>query len=702
MGKKKKRKKKAQSSKMSQTKAKRPEKTSTTQAAPPLSIPSNTYPAFQVPPSRWAWEKRWPWVLALFGFLLYANTLGHLYTLDDNLVIHGHKYVEQGVAGLSKIWTTPFTYGATQHNDRGYRPVVLSFFALETELFGKKAFFLQHLLHILFYVLTAWFLFWLLRRMFWKQGPLFPVVVSLLYIAHPLHTEVVANLKSLDEIFGFLFGFVLPMLLFFRFLDGQAKQHKWIALAFVSFAVGLFSKENVITYLVIIPLTLYVFSELSWRQIARWCWPLIAITAGFLWVRESVLNSYPMPTYDKMQNVLMGASSWVEQYSTAMLVMFKYLWLLSFPHPLAWDYSYKEITLVNWSDIRVLASIAIHCGMLGYALLHIRRKQVYAYAILFYLTVISVNSNLFVMTNCTLGERFLYAPSLGFAIAVTVFFFQFFQLDGRSLKAQKRAPVLWILVVVLAAYGFKTYTRNADWKDTLSLSLADVKTNPNSVRVQSTLAAVYITLAKKESDPKRRRDLYSRILPIAQKVLSIHPTHQEASYILGIAYHAVGQLNASEKAFQAHLKRYPKDVKVLNNLGGIYYFKKEYKRALSYFERFVKLHPKDAKAINNLGVITLHQLKDPDGAMRYFQRAIRIQPSYGEPYKRMGDAWARKGKLFKAIGWFRKAAQVEPKRWGHLLKNLGPFLRQNWRAPKNFKRLWMNKLKSSTPSKRRR
>jgi tetratricopeptide (TPR) repeat protein len=612
--------------------------------------------------------------MALFGFALYANTLGHLYALDDNLVIYGHKYVEQGIHGIKGIFSTPFTYGTSEINDRGYRPIVLLTFALEIQLFGKNAFFPQHLTQVLLYSFLALFLFLLLRRLFIGWSMLFPVVVSLLYIAHPIHTEVVANLKSRDELMGFLFGFVLTLYALCLAIDSNKRKYLWFG--FVFFLIGIFSKENVITYLVIIPLTLFMFTKLSLRQILALCWPLVLIVGFYLGVREYVLSQYPTPPYDMMQNILMGASSQIERYSTAMLVMLKYLGLLLVPHPLAWDYSYNQIPLTALHDWRVWLSVLLHTAMLGFALWKIWYRDIYAYAILFYLTTMSINSNLFVMTNCTLGERFLFAPSLGFCIALSAGFFAIYRRAKPAIQHQRGLQLATLISIVLILYSIKTIDRNQAWKDTLSLSLADIKTNPKSIRVLSTLGAVYLTLAKRETDPVTRKKLYSQILPLAHKILELDPNHKEASYNIGISHYFLGDLQRAEEAFYAHLKRHPGDVKTYNNIGGLYYFRKDYSTALGYFKKFVTANPRDEKAIHNLGIIYLNNLNQPDNAITYFQRAIDLSPRYAEAYKSLGDAWLRKRQILKTIEYYRKAAELDPARMGHLTRNMGQILKR--------------------------
>lgn len=653
------------------------------------------------PPQRLLAKNYWPWLLALFGFLLYANTLGHLYAIDDNLVIYGHDYVEKGLAGTKGIFTTPFTYGTSKLNDRGYRPIPLMVFALQIQIFGKNSFFAQHFIQVLFYALTCFFLFLLLRRLLQNHNPLFPLLISLLYIAHPIHTEVVANLKSLDEILGFLLGFLLTTYAMYRYLDTQ--KPLYLALGYLAYLFGMFSKENVITYLVIIPLTLFVFSPLNWRQIARLCWPLAVIALGYVMVREMVLSQYPIPEYDMMQNILMGAKTWIIRQSTAMLVMLRYLGLLFFPHPLAWDYSYNQIPLTDLSDWRVWFSILAHVALFGYALWKIREKDLFAYGILFYLTIMSINSNLFIMTNCTLGERFLYAPSLGFAIVVVGLLLAFFRVEAIQKYPKIQAQLALVMIALLLPMSIKTVVRNRDWKDSLSVSLADIQSSPESIRVVSTLAAVYLALTRrKDTPPEARKELFRQIIPLAHRILKLSPGHKEATYNLGICYYFLGDFSTSEKAFNEHLKLHPTDVRAYNNLGGLYYFRKDYRTAMTYFHKFVDakqqeldkllaktpVHFKDRKtkerrdkevrevrielkkAINNLGVVTLDNLRQPREAIAHFQRALEIDPQYAEPVKRWADALVAQGQVFKAIELYRKAHQLDPVQY----KNVGPLI----------------------------
>ena len=622
------------------------------------------------------WRQRWilPVAVGLLSFALYANTLGHLYSIDDNLVIYGNRYVKEGVTGLPQIFSTPYTYGVSKFNDNGYRPLPIAVYALEHQLFGAKAFLRQHLVHVLLFSLSMALLFLLLRRLLRDRGVAPALVATLLYAAHPVHTEVVANLKSLDEILVSLCGLMLTLLALLQFID-SGKRRFWV-LACAAYATGLLCKETSVTYLAVIPLTLYVFTDRPLKKIALLCLPLVLLAAGYLLVRHSVLSRFPTEPYDFLQNPLFGATEWDHRHATAMLVMLKYLGLLLFPHPLVWDYSYNQIPLARLWDLRVLLSVLLHLGLLIFALRGLRRRRnVLAWCVLFYMTTLAINSNLFVVGPSIMGERSLYTPSLGFCVAAALGL----GWIARRLTGQGEQQSRWLLalitVAVLLPLGYKTVNRNRDWKDSLTISLADVESSPNSIRVHSTLGAVYLAMAKQEDAPAVKRGLYTRVIPVARRILEIYPAHKEARYNIGISHFYLKQFDKAEAAFRRHLTDHPTDYRTYNNIGGLYYFRRDYRTALSWFERFVAKNPRDARAVNNLGTIRLDNLKDPQNAIPHFRRAAALDPTFAEPHRRLGDAHSMLRQLPLAIAAYRKALKLDPRlRGGPVSKRLARLL----------------------------
>ena len=153
------------------------------------------------------------WIVFAFALLLYANTLDLKYALDDSLMITDNNFTKKGASGIKDILTNDAFVGFLGKNNLlpggRYRPLPQVMFAIEKEFFGFNPF-VGHLINILLYAFTCMLLFIILNRLFinykttnWYLG--IPFTATMLFTAHPLHTEAVANIKGRDEILCLFF-----------------------------------------------------------------------------------------------------------------------------------------------------------------------------------------------------------------------------------------------------------------------------------------------------------------------------------------------------------------------------------------------------------------------------------------------------------------------------------------------------------------
>lgn len=156
-------------------------------------------------------DSKKPWILVLLALAFYGNSVFNDYVLDDGLVILENPVTQKGFSGLKEIFSSDAydSYykqmnSANQLSGGRYRPLSIATFAIEWELFGQNPL-ISHLLNILLFGFSAFFIF---RFLFIHLKPGdgdFALLTTLLFIIHPIHTEVVANIKSRDEILSFLF-----------------------------------------------------------------------------------------------------------------------------------------------------------------------------------------------------------------------------------------------------------------------------------------------------------------------------------------------------------------------------------------------------------------------------------------------------------------------------------------------------------------
>src|SRR4029078_8651082 len=90
---------------------------------------------------------------------------------------------------------------------QAYRPFTLLSFAVEKDLFGNKPA-AAHFINVLIYALLLLVVYKLLTKLFPETSYQLLIMIALLYLVHPVHSEVVASVKSRDELLAGLFGFL--------------------------------------------------------------------------------------------------------------------------------------------------------------------------------------------------------------------------------------------------------------------------------------------------------------------------------------------------------------------------------------------------------------------------------------------------------------------------------------------------------------
>ncbi len=208
-------------------------------------------------PTEQKWYPFFPFLIFTIACLQYVNTCSNDYAWDDALVIRDNAATQKGLAGIKDIWTKPVYI--PQRNI--YRPIPQTTFALGQHFFGDQPS-IGHAVNVLLYGICCMLLFITLQRLLPDYHIAFALLASLLFVVHPVHTEVVANIKSRDEILALIFS-LCSLFYFIKYLN-QRQLLSIIAVA-IFFILALLSKLNAITILAIYPLV-YVFRQQNIAQ----------------------------------------------------------------------------------------------------------------------------------------------------------------------------------------------------------------------------------------------------------------------------------------------------------------------------------------------------------------------------------------------------------------------------------------------------
>ncbi len=603
-------------------------------------------------------------MIAAFAFVLYAPSISFKYTLDDPTVLKENSLVTQGFNGIPAILKTDYWFG-TNIRIPEYRPAPLVCYAIVWQFFPDNSM-VFHLLNVFLYALSCWLLFMLLCKLFEKQNLLFPFVCSLLYLAHPIHTEVVDSIKSLDEILCFLFA-ILSTIFVLEYIEKKSIVKLIIAALFFFFS--LLSKETGISFLIITPLLLFVFTRADVKSLAIPVVVMVFVTGLFFFIRYKVLEGVPVHGFNSpMNNSLTTAPDFISEKATAFYVLLKYIILLLFPVSLSFDYSFSEIPIYKISDPSALLSILVYVAIGVYAVLKIKQKNVVAFAILFYLLTLVPVSNIFLIIGSPMAERFMYMPSLGFCMVLTFFLIKFTKTESIKSKFSTFGQFisvhtfLFVLVfIIVGLYTAKTVARSQNWKDNISLFEHDVTVVDRSAKAHLSLGCAYlIDLYPAEKNKAKKQQYIDREIQEFSKAIRIYPNYQDAYMNLAVALTDKGDFANAIKNYEMVLKLSPvPEPKVFIGLSSIYLSLGQNDKALLFADSALKYPSNSSDGYNNKAC-ALEGLGKYSEAMPYFEKAIAMSPKSAVVNRNIGGNYGNLKQYQKAIDYLLKSYQFDP------------------------------------------
>jgi len=457
------------------------------------------------PASRWTPRTRH--ALAMAGLcaatlLAYSNSFQAGFSLDSRgillqdrihaataqnlqLILEHTYWWPYGESGLYRPITTLtylFNYAVLENGDQpaGYHEIN----------------FLLHVCNVL--------LVYLLARRWWKTGWK-AFAVAALWAVHPVLTESVTNIAGRADLLAAL-AVLSGLWMYLKSAESQgARRWAWLGGLMLAAMCGVFSKENAVVLPGVMAL-LELSDRKRGRALALGCLAVLPALMAMAYQRAAVLSKLPPMEIPFLDNPLAAAGFWSAKL-TAIHLLAKYLGLLIWPARLSWDYSYAQIpmaagSLADWAGWMAVAAVGAAAFLAG------RFQRTVFFAIGFGFVTILPTSNLVLPIGTIFAERFLYLPAIALAICLVAVA----DALGRKTGYPRMAPVvLGVIGVTLAA---RTWARNADWRDSVTVTAAGVVTSTNSYKTHGALA-----LALFEADPGHAN--LDRVIAEAEKSLAI-------------------------------------------------------------------------------------------------------------------------------------------------------------------------------------
>ncbi len=306
----------------------------------------------------------------------------------------------------------------------------------------------------------------------------------------PISTEAVTNIVGRADLLAAL-AVLSAFLLYLKAREATGLWWViWMAGVMAATAAGVFSKESAV---VIVPvLALY---EITWwtrgRSVSSLAWAAAATAPPLLlmWLqRAAVLGASPAAEFAFVDNPIVNAGFWTARL-TAVNVMARYLALVAWPATLSNDYSYSQIPLARGSVGDWTACLAVAVFAAIAVALFRRQRSIFFFAAFAFATFLPA-ANLLFPSGTIMAERLMYLPSVGLVAVFAVALFA----AGDALRA-RLAPIV-IVALVVGGFAWRTWTRNPDWQNDVTLWTSAVHAAPASAKAHRALAeALY------DSDP---------------------------------------------------------------------------------------------------------------------------------------------------------------------------------------------------------
>lgn len=593
-------------------------------------------------------------IIVIVSVGVYLNTLPNDFVYDDedqilqNQWIKDVRYIPD--VFLSGVWT--FKFKDELHGNY-YRPLMHIVFMIEYHLFGFNPWGF-HLVNIIFHAGVSVMVFLIASMLFNKKlseqhllSPAF--IAAILFAVHPIHTEVVAWVSSIPELsftFFYLLSFYLYAMSSSSSYDSVLQKKKgqyFYVLSIISFFIGALFKEPTLTLPILLLVYDYSFPSSKFNtlylKVKRYLPYLIAAVIYFLMRTYALKGFAPLKRHAELSNY---------QYFINIFPLFiQYLEKLILPINLNSFYALHPIYSILELKSIITISLTVMFGIFVYLC---RQRNKTAFLNLLWI-VIPILPALYIpgVGENTFAERYLYLPSVGFVILMSLGIEKIYHI-GTNFKSVPKYSIVLILAVIIGLYSIGTIKRNYVWKDSYNLWVDTVAKTQDWYLPHNNMGLAHYN--RGELDKAIKEYLIA---------ISLKHDYAPAYNNLGNVYADKGQLDEAIKQYLTGLKFATTfvQVRIRYNLGTVYAEQGHLEDAIEQYKLALILKSDLVEARNDMGIAYLKQGR-LDYAIEEFKTALSLNPNYVLAHYNLGISYMKQGLLHEAKEEFEIAMKLDP------------------------------------------
>ncbi len=624
---------------------------------------------------RWLKNKKTYVLFLVLTFLFYGNSLKNKYSLDDdyitvtNFPVKGQPYtpnnnlIKDGFKSIPKIWLSRYAHDSESSFD--YRPVVTTSFAIEYAIFGQAPF-ISHLINILLYFAVIILLFDVLNILFenHKDKTTISFITTLLFLIHPLHTEVVDSLKCRDELFATLFSFI-ALLYSFSFISKPNLKDGFLITLFLFLA--FFSKLSAVLLMTSIPLMLAFYRKPQYKK-------TILITLGLFILYhlfQRFMNLMPEEELKRVfyhfENPLFTENfSFTDKLFIGIKTFGFYLQMFLFPYPLRFYYGANMFDFSN--SINGYFIITIFFVLLCSFYYWKTKNKDFLFSFLLLGLLMFPFLNIFTPVAGILGERLMFIPSIAFCLLIVIVIKPLFKNFIYTSPTQFISKPLSYLSIVILITMIYTINRNTNWHNKLTLFESDIPHLTKSSKANSLIANEYFEMIRSQNFKENPQILIQKCIQYYSQAVTNDSSFFSAYNNAGVVYYSyLKDYKRAKKLFSLAIRYKPLYAQAYENLGNCYKQENNTIKAFECYKKSILIKPKEMSSY--ISCINLFfDSKEADKCLKCIQIAKNVFPNNYEIIVQEANCYLMKEDIPKAISSFEMAYKIFPN------KNLAKYI----------------------------
>jgi tetratricopeptide (TPR) repeat protein len=494
-------------------------------------------------------------LIILGGLISYSNIFSHEFLWDDEFLIQENQFIKSW-EHLPQIFSLPSGAGANRL-DNFYRPLQLLLYTFIYSLVGLTPW-LFLLANVLLHLGNGVLIFILIKKIFKKENLAF--LTSLLWIIHPIHTEVITYMSGTADPLSVFFG-LSSFCFYLNFRE--KKQSYFLIFSLISFILALLSKETIIILPGLFFLYEIIFSP-DRKKILNYA-PLIwffIIALAYFSLRLTVLNFGH--TLNLYQTTNIYTENLFIRIFTFLASLLKYYSFLFFPLNLHMERQFPVFTSFVSPLVLISFFILIILGIIVYQAKK-RNKLYLVFGIPWFFIAFLPMSGI-IPVNSFLLEHWLYFTSLGFFLCLA-------GLINDLLKKISKKFIIILIIIIPLLMGL-TWKRNQAWTNAFTFYHDILQYHSGTARIHNNLGMAYV----ENNDLNQAEKHYLKAIELGDQYAQTH-------YNLARLYLKKDQTEKAINHLEKSLVLNPHFFFSYQLLADIYQNKGEIEKAQEYFKK---------------------------------------------------------------------------------------------------------------------